>query len=405
MKKKLIMFLSGVLTGTTFAKDLILKPYLQVRPRYEHVEDKNNNLKDADALTLRTVIGLKTEEIFIKNLKGYIEATNVSGIIRNYSPENSKYDLVPDPDNTRITQAYLAYTINKTTFEAGRRFVNIDDHRFIGNVDWRQMPQSFGILAISDKTIPNTDILVAAVYERLAIVDSFNTKWHLDKAPLIFDINYKPTNWLKIKPFAYLITDVHNTYGLKLSGTKEYGSSKFSYVATYAKQSDPYQKDNLPAKPKIDTNYWKLGLKSNVKKFILGAEHTHFGDKNGKSNGFSTPLATLHKFDGWSDVLLQGANSGFDYGLNEYVISGGYESAYFGEFVVSYLIFKSSKSSPNGKDIGDEIDIAYSKELAKRVSFLVKAAFYNGKNGYYTNGNLIGAKDVNKYWLELDYKY
>ena len=406
MKKVFALSLLTVVPSLTFAQQQIkINPYLEIRPRYEHVEDKNNNLKSADALTVRTVLGLRAKKIFIENLKGCIEATDVSGILRNYSPESSKYDLVPDPDNTRITQAYLTYTINKTTFIVGRKFITIDDHRFIGNVGWRQMPQSFGVLAIADKTLPNTDILVAAIYERLGILDKLNTKWHLDKAPLIFDINYQPVKWLKIKPFAYLITDVHNTYGLKLSGTRKYDSFSISYVATYAKQTDPYQKDNLSVKPKIDTDYWRLGLNSNIKGFLLGAEYTHFGDKNGKSKGFSTPLATLHKFDGWSDALLKGAANGFDYGLNEYKLSAGYTHKQIGKFLISYFIFNSAKSQPSGKKVGTEVDVAYIKKLNKYISFLAKAAFYNAKDGYYSNGNLIAKKDINKYWLQIDYKF
>ena len=404
--KKLALGLIG-LTSTTlaFAQDISLKPYLEIRPRYEFVEDKNNNLKNANALTVRTTIGVSTDKLLIDDLKANIQATNVSGILRHYSPENNKYDLVADPDNTRITQAYLTYTINKTTFIVGRKFVTIDDHRFIGNVGWRQMPQSFGIIAISDKTLPNTDILVAAIYETLGILDKLNTKWHLDKAPLVFDINYQPVNWLKIKPFAYLITDVHNTYGLKLSGTRKYDNFSISYVATYAKQTDPYQKDNLKKKPKIDTDYWRLELNSNIKGFILGAEYTHFGDKNGKSKGFSTPLATLHKFDGWSDVLLKGSAGGYDYGLDEYKFDIGYKNKALGKFVISYLLFNSYKKQPSGKKIGDEIDAIYTKKLNKHFHFLTKVAFYNAKNGYYTGGRLLGTKDATKYWLQITYKY
>jgi len=43
--------------------------------------------------------------------------------------------------------------------------------------------------------------------------------------------------------------------------------------------------------------------------------------------------------------------------------------------------------------------------LTKKLSFLAKSAFYNGKDGYYTGGSLKATKDINKYWIQLDYKY
>jgi len=411
MKKELkVGFALLTFVSTTMADQLKLfndvKPYFELRPRYEFVEDKNNTLKNAHALTNKTAIGLHLYEILgIKNLKGYIEATNVVAIIDKFSPENTKYDFVPDPNNTRITQAYISYTLNKTTFIAGRKFVVIDDHRFIGNVIWRQMPQSFGIFAISDKTLPNTHILIAGIYERLGIIDSINTRWDIDKMPLVFDINYRFRDDLNIKGFAYLITDVHNTYGLKLSGKRNYDGFSVSYLAEYAKQTDPYNKDNLTEKPDIDTDYWRIGVNTNIKRFIFEAEYTHFGDKNGKDKGFSTPLSTLHKFEGWSDVLLKGSAVGYDYGLDEYKFSIGVNDKKYGRFVATYLLFNSYKTSPNDKKIGDEINIIYTKNIYKNLHFLTKAAFYKADNGYYSQGSLIGTKDVNKFWIQLTYKY
>jgi len=411
MKKAIkVGFTALALTSTAMADQFNLfssvKPYFELRPRYEFVEDKNNTLKDAHALTNKTVIGLHLNQILgVKDLNGYIEATNVVAIIDKYSPEEPGYDAVPDPNNTRITQAYISYTLNKTTFIAGRKFVVIDDHRFIGNVIWRQMPQSFGVIAVSDKTLPDTNIMIAGIYERLGIVDSLNTKWDIDKMPLVFDINYRFRDDLNIKGFAYLLTDLHNTYGLKLSGKRKYNNFSVSYLTEYAKQTDPYKKDKLTEKPDIDTDYWRIGVDTNVKRFIFGAEYTHFGDKNGKDKGFSTPLATLHKFEGWSDILLTGSAKGYDYGLDEYKFTVGVNDKTYGKFLLSYLVFNSYKTAPNGDTVGQEFDLLYMKKLYKNLSFLAKSAFYRGEDGYYSQGKLLGTKDATKFWIQVSYKY
>ena len=406
----LFLGLIGDSKATTTNDENILfkgvKPKLEIRPRYEYVEQKNNNLKSANALTTRISVGLKLKELFhLKNLESYIEATGVFATIDNYSPEKSKYELVPDPQNTRFTQIYLNYTLNKTSFIVGRKFVIIDDHRFIGNVGWRQMPQSFGVVAISDNTVKNLNLLIAGIYERKGIINKLNEEWEFGKWPLIIDINYKFNELFKVKGFSYLITDTHNTYGIKASGKYKTSIGKVSYLAEYAKQTDPYKTDNLTTKPDIDTNYYRIGIKTNISGFLGGIEYTHFGDKNGKSKGFSTPLATLHAFDGWSDVLLAGAGGGFDYGLDEYKLTAGYKNKKIGKFLINYLIFNSYKSQPTGNNIGTELDLLYTKKLTKRFSLLLKSAFYYSKDGYYTGGNLKGISDVNKFWAQIDFKY
>ncbi len=396
---------SDVSAQSAFIDDV--KPYLEFRPRYEYVDVSGSANDAASALTLRTKIGVKIGSVLgVSGLKAQIEAIDVGAFIDDYSPQKAGYETVADPANTRITQAYISYTTGKTTFIAGRKYVIIDDHRFIGTVNWRQMPQSFGVLAVADNTIPNLNVLIAGIYERKGILEKFNMDWKLDKMPLIFDINYTVMPQLRLKGFAYLITDVHNTYGVKASGKVDLGAAKVSYLAEYAQQKDPYTTDNVATKPKIDTDYYRLKVGASSGGFFGGLMYTYFGDAGGKAKGFSVPLATNHKWDGWSDVLLAGAAGGFDGGLNEICISAGYKNKTIGKIMIAYLTFDSDKSVGGiGKSVGTEIDALYAKKLTKRLSFLAKAAFYNADNGYYTGGSLKGTSDVTKYWLMLDYKY
>jgi len=404
-------FLLSGSTETAKAQEFQLfgdvKPYLEFRPRYEYVDvDKSNN-KEANALTIRTKIGVKLGSVLgVQNLSAVLEAIDVSAIVDDYDPQKTGYEKVLDPDNTRLTQAYLAYKYGKTVFVAGRKYVAIDDHRFIGTVGWRQMPQSFGVLAVVDNTIPNLNVLLAGIYERKGITDDKNMDWELGKMPIVLDVNYQVAPELKVKGFAYLITDVHNTYGIKLSGKTNVSGIQVSYLGEYAKQTDPYENDNEDKKPDVDTDYYRLKVGASASGFFGNIMYTYFGDADGKDKGFSTPLATLHKFDGWADVMLSGAAGGFDYGMKEICVSAGYKDPVIGKLMVAYLTFDSDKSPGNiGKDIGSEIDLLYAKKLTKNLSFLAKAAFYDADNGYYTGGVLKGNRDTTKYWLQLDFKY
>ncbi|WP_456463930.1 hypothetical protein [Persephonella sp.] len=408
------------LLGVSFIENV--KPYLEFRPRYEYVDVDNSGNKNANALTIRTKIGVNIGTVLgVNGLSATLEAIDVSAIVDEYSTfidvngdgvkeelQRSGYEPVLDPPNTRITQAYLAYNFGNYVFIAGRKYVAIDDHRFIGTVNWRQMPQSLGVIAVAGKPIQNLDFLLAGVYERKFIVDSGNLDWDLDKMPIVLDVNYKVVPQLKIKGFAYLLTDIHNTYGIKASGAVDLGNGvKISYLGEYAKQTDPYENDNADTKPDIDTDYYRVKVGASAMGFFGNVMYTYFGDAGGKDAGFSVPLATNHKFDGWSDVMLTGAAFGFDYGMKEWCFSVGYKNPTLGKVMIAYLTFDSDKDpvGPAGKNIGSEIDALYAKKLTKRLSFLAKAAWYNGDDGYYNDGVPYGRNDVTKYWLQLDYKY
>ena len=403
-----------------------IKPYIQIRPRYEYVHTSNSpTIKDAKALTTRIKVGAKLNGLFqINGLNAVLEGVDVEALIDDYDKSAShtdtigknNYETVLDPDNARLTQAYISYTYNKTTLFFGRKYIAIDDHRFIGTVDWRQMPQSFGVIGIQDNTIKGLNILIAGIYERKGIIDSLNTDWKVDKMPIIIDISYKIIPAVRVKAFGYLITDIHNTYGVKTDGKIDLGNGlKFSYLGEYAVQKDPYETQRLTTKPDIDTNYYRVSgnLSFNtvgIGTFFGKVEYTHFGDRNNKTRGFSTPLATLHKFEGWSDVLLRGAANGFDYGMNEFKISLGYKHPTFGKFLISYLDFQSDKNPNgtagiNGDNIGSEWDFAYTKSFGKHFSLLLKGAVYNGKDGYISGGRAFGINDTTKYWIQLNMKY
>lgn len=282
-----------------------IKPNLLIRPRYEFVDDHTTN-KNANALTTRLSIGAQVEKIFeVPNLAAYIEATYVGALVDDYSPQKTGYATVSDPDITRITEAYLKYSINKTTFIIGRTRVNLDDQRFIGSVDWRQMPQTFGIIGIKDNTINNLDIFLAGIYERKGVTDQLNKNWKLDKMPILFNISYKFMPQLKLTGYAYLLSakkdsdgtfNGGNTYGLNISGDVPLTRDiKFSYFGEYAIQKDPYTKDGMATKPNIDADYYRVEAGLSEYGFFgkLGYERFQRAD-TGETAGFTTPLATLH---------------------------------------------------------------------------------------------------------------
>jgi len=136
--------------------------------RYEGVEQANAS-KDATSITNSLLLGAKYKA---GSVSAYVEAINVSALEDSYSDgvtgngDDSQYSLVLDPEQTRITQAKLMYNSKTLGLTLGRDMYTLDDHRFVGHVFWRQMPQTFDVAALCYKGIEGLKVKAAYVYGR-----------------------------------------------------------------------------------------------------------------------------------------------------------------------------------------------------------------------------------------------
>lgn len=420
----------------TFIGDL--KPELEIRPRLDltdkdappFLSGQTTNEKAAVGLSTRLRLGAHLDKIFqINGLKGYVELNDVSYFIDNKRSylESNKYAFIADPSQTRLTEAKLTYTVGKTTLLLGRTRVNLDDQRFISDANWRQTPQTFGVVGVSTKEIPNLDLFLAMVYERkwwgqdgliatnatgVNFTNTSSLDWSFDKAPWIFHGTLTLAPMLRITGFAYLITDANDTYGINARGDiKLTNTLSLNYLAEYATQDDPYKNKYLKNKPKVDGDFYRLYVGATSGGLSGRIGYYEFSEyKKPDTRGFSTPLTTYHGFDGWADVLVAGTANGFFYGLKALHLTVGYKHKDYGNFDFIYYKFDTTKADSNGKkSYGQEVDLQYTKAITKKLSFLAKAAFYNADNAIPLNassgGPLSPSKDVTKYWLQLTYRY
>ncbi len=371
---------------------------LQLRPRYEYVTVDESKKDEANALTVRTSFGLGFTNLFkIKGLKTYIETTDVSnfGLLNDYDStsktggnDKPEYEAVIDPPITRITQAYASYTYNISAVGFGRRILNLDNQRFIGAVGWRQMSQTFGVADLTLNPNKKTILYTAYVYERKGIKDELSKDYEGAKGSVLINASYILMPVAKATSYAYLLRDKHNSYGLRLTG--QYGISplKFNYVLEGA-----LQKNSSLGEGEADSYYYNIEAGLNHKGFILKGNYEVLGEaENNAPTGFSTPWATLHAFNGWSDVLAGKAANGDSNGLKDAYGTVGYDGKKYGKFLFVFHKFDSVKES---LDYGKEYDLQYVK-MIKGVKFLAKAAFYEADNF---------GKDTTKFWLMAVYNF
>ena len=385
------------------------KVNLEIRPRYEYANVKNNGAKTAKAFTVRTALGFNTQLFGIDGLGAQLQMINVAnfGWIDKYAPERSGYDIVADGSQTRVTQANISYTNKELglTAIAGRKMVVLDNARFIGNVGWRQMPQTYDLYALVYSGIPNLNLLGAYVTRVHRIFNSDSNpnpfkRTEFDTGSVLLHASYKFMPELTVTAYDYMIENLMDHIGIRLTGQVNVNDVKFKYAAEYAKQDDPSLDDKddpgYSATRKQDSDYYNVNIAAMYNGFIGGLGYEVLGDKGNGDMPFSTPLATLHAMNGWADVFLATPNEG----LKDFTVKLGYNFGAYGKLIGIYHDFKSDKKNSAGDDdLGSEIDVAYKYKVNKNLGLLLKYADYN------KGDNSFGKKDTTKYWIQLDYKF
>jgi len=385
----------------------------EIRPRYEYADVKESGKDAANAFTARTRLAVETNSLLdVSGLDAKIGITAVNNF--GYTKYNdglgqgSEYEKIIDPQQAMLSEAYLSYTALDTTLLAGRSFVNLDDQRFIGTVGWRQMERAYDTVTAINKSIEGLTVLGSYVYG-FAGVNSVTTT---DTASILLNINYKADDALVLSGFTYLLANYHNTYGLRVSGkTTITKGVKLNYAASYAKQSDPTMTyhdsiliNNIPTPTKnikANADYYDLALGANIDGFIIAGEYELLGKAKGDSTkGFTTPLATLHKFQGFADVFLARTAKTNNDGLIDMSIKAGYKSKEFGKLLAWYHKFDAQTGE--NKDLGSEIDAVYANKIPgfNSLNGLLKAA-------YYMQGSVLTSPSNDKavVWVQLDYKF
>ena len=403
------MVLAGAITSSVSAaglEEIIANPKvnLEIRPRYEYADVKDNGVKAAKAFTVRTALGLSANLFGVEGLGVQLQGMNVAnfGWIDKYKPERTGYDIVADPSQSRVTQANISYSTDGFTAIVGRKMVVLDNARFIGNVGWRQMPQTYDLAAVIYNGIENLSLLGAYVNGVNKVLDVKRVSTN----SVLLHGSYKVMPELTVTAYDYMIASYADHIGLRLTGKVGLSDDlKLNYTAEYAIQKDATMEEENNGKPDQDAQYYNINVGLNYAGFIMGVGYEVLGadDENKpKSNEFYTPLATLHAMNGWADVFLKGTGTG--YGVKDLSVKLGYNAGEYGKLIGIYHKFSSDDKS---YDYGSEFDIAYKYKIAKGLGLLLKGAFYKGddKVPTSTNGIIKNGLDVTKYWIQLDYKF
>jgi hypothetical protein len=388
------------------------KIILEMRARYESV-DQANLAREGEASTLRTRLGWETGDYH--GFKGLIEYED----IRQLGPEdhniavpgpggtslNGKtlYPIINDPEVTELNRLQLTWTPSAMlTAVVGRQRILLDDQRFVGNVGWRQDEQTFDAI--------RTDFAYGKFKATYVYVDKVNRilgeerDWKSDSH--LLNATWSVSEPLKIQGFVYAL-DFSNslvnstkTTGAKVSGKVWASLIQLTYNATYAKQVD-YAAN--PANFKVD--YASADLAGAFDIYTAKVGYEQLGG-NGVQ-GFTTPLATTHAFNGWSDSFATagGNKSNVDGLKNLYasvVVRPRFRFTYWfnTELTATYHDFNAERT---GADLGKELDLQLVAGITPRLTFLAKYADFKREPTVPT-GTALGPPDRSKLWISFEYR-
>lgn len=340
------------------------KAYGDFRLRFESVDQPT---ADATGLTLRSRIGYSTDAINGFSATMEFEDSRIVAGQGEYTVGPTGYNVgqhavIPDPETTELDQAFLAYKSDKLTAKFGRQVLTFDNHRFIGHVGWRQDRQTYD--GVSATFSPTKDLVAALAYltQRNGI---FADAADADAKDILVNLGYK-TSIGKLSAYSYMLDTDDNvdngidTLGFRLVGATQASSIPLSYVVELATQ------DAEVGDRSADYLALELAAKISKVKVILGRESLGSDDGN---YTFSTPLATLHKFNGWADMFIGAPTTGV---VDTYVKLAG--KAAGGSWLVAYHQFSADHGD---SDHGSEVDLLYKRAFAKKYNAGIKYAAYS----------------------------
>lgn len=374
------------------------KPIIDVRYRFEWKEQDGFS-SDAYANTIRTRLGYETGEFH--NFKVLVEFENVASIgddhFNSTTNGRSQFPVIADPDATEINRAQATFAgIEKTPITIGRQAYNLGNQRFVGVVDFRQNQQTFDAARLSSTIVDGLSVdylyisrvhrvfgddnplgefdsdshVIAATYDakKLGKFSGYGLLLDFEEAPALssktFGVRYE--NKLILDPDADVNIGIVGEY----ASQKDYAANAFDYSEDYIHGEGSVSAGGVT----LRFGYEQLGGDGVI--------------------GFATPLATLHKFQGFADVFLTTPVNGIEdvYGTVQY----DWKSAPFGTGLNFFATYHDFKAERGGADLGEEFDAGAAINIRKHWSAELKGAVYNGVTGF---------ADRSLIWASLRFQY
>jgi hypothetical protein len=368
---------------------------LDLRYRYENVNQDSKD-RSASANTLRSRLTLATANWH--GLTGLAEVDNVSDFgSDNYNSTengNTQYPVIADPTGTDLNQLWLKYSGDSYDGTAGRQRILNGNQRFIGGVAWRQNEQTFDGIRGNWAPLEGLKLDASYVYNvnRIFGPDDGANPADLEGDNFFFRSDYQINENHKVAAFGYwldidddgpysadqTVNNSTDTYGVEYHGKIAF----LSIAASYATQSEAGDSEQ-----NYDADYYMAELATKLDVLDIKVGYEVLASDN--DVGFKTPLATLHKFQGWADVFLSTPGDGVEdlYGSIGTKLGSVKLAAVYHDF----------QAEDSSEDFGKELDLVATWPVNKHFTVQAKYADFKSDSDRYS--------DIHKFWFTAQFKY
>lgn len=403
---------------------------LQLRPRYEFV-NQDGKPDDANAVTNRTLLGITAKPF--GDFGFGLQFSNVSRLgdddFNDTANGKTTYPLVPDPDMTTVTQAYIEYAgVPDTKLRAGRQIIDLDNQRFVGKTDWRQTISTFDAIAIENRRIDRMRLFAAyadrtnASYANGQLPAGSNLQ---DVTNIFVNVAADLFPGFTLGAYGYQYEDEtqpdfaasnlsNRTVGLRVNGfaggntedkavllptsdttiANVSSGIRWLYTLEYARQSDYAE-----GRRDIDNDYYQLGAGIVTPRLFVRLDNMVLGANDAATYGLQTPTATKHPLNGWADMFLVTPATG----LNDLYLTAGYKL--LGMQLIG--VVHDYRADAGSAHFGSEVGVMLARPFGKRITGALKYAEYRADDGEGAAfpGTANPNVDTRKFWLFATYAY
>ncbi len=390
--------LGDALTHGVFSADL--------RVRYESV-DQGNRARTGESLTGRLRLGYETLAYagLYAGVSGQI-TRNLARPVRN-DGINGRADLplIPDPAAEQLHEAYVGWvdrgadSMARSRVVAGRQRIIYDNERWIGPSEFRQNAQSLDAVSAETQISQALSLRYAYLWQVNRVLGNNppNGRWESDSHLIGATTSVVPYG--VTTAYAYLLDLMpapqlsSATYGLRYDGKVTVGTTDVTLEAEFARQSD-YGRN-----PRDYALTYSL-IKPGVVLGAYGGTTLSVAWEQLRGNGLvavQSPLATLHRHNGWADVFTTTPPRG----LREFSVRWLQELPDIGplkmpKLDLRYLDFASADGTGGGLHYGREYDADLNVSLGGPFVVGFRAARYDADRF---------DTDTTKFWIYFEAKY
>jgi hypothetical protein len=349
-----------------------------LRLRYQSLE-RDDFARDGDALTLR-FLGTFEADIFDKT-SFLAEIEGVTALIDDYDDGTGAkpfLPFIPDPEGLELNRLQIiTEAIPQTRLTLGRQRLALDDWRFIGAFPFRQNTQTFdaarlettafgpGILDIgyfNKVRRPLGEDNIAGVFTGDSFFANYNLATAIGRVSVFHYATELETG--PIGPLRHISSS--QTTGARVLGRRDWENLTLVWEGSYARQSDYSDNPNDYA-----ANYGLAEVTVKPANFEFKFRGEILGSDNGQA--VQTPLASLHRFQGFADQFLTTP----DDGVRDFSAKVQYDFGQIGPFldVKSFVRYHWFEADTDGRNYGRELNLSLKARVNKTGFALEYADF------------------------------